>query len=124
MEGLLFFIMGLMIGISIMMFHIKWKKVKAANFLKQQIPSEVVVSRIGGDEFAILFVNISNEELVERMNQLQLALAKYNEKCSEPLKISLGKSHMNSSLHNIEKLYTEAAAKMYEQKNVHHIKNM
>jgi diguanylate cyclase (GGDEF)-like protein len=47
---------------------------QTARILKQQLPTETILARIGGDEFAIIAVAMGHDVLLEQLRQLQSAM--------------------------------------------------
>lgn len=86
----------------------------SADLLREAFP-ESVISRIGGDEFAVIAVNMSKEEVSERISKLR-EKAEKNIIGGVKLSISLGfvvKAEENISIHD---MYINAENSMYREK--------
>lgn len=90
---------------------------EAANLLHNQFSDRAIVSRIGGDEFAILLIGKGEKEMKEFYQELLEELTLYNVK-NEAFKISMsvGYAYNQHSLGNMEKLFIEADKNMYKEK--------
>lgn len=89
----------------------------AAETLHQAVPDNVVLSRIGGDEFVVLMLNANKTEVVEVCRQIQEKIAEFNEvRKSFHLSISVGYATGDGSTENIKELFKEADDNMYKAK--------
>lgn len=93
---------------------------RAAEVLKSASGGEQVVARVGGDEFAILMPNCSEEDvqkMVERINSLIPINNKFYQ--GPALNISIGGA-MRGENEPLEKTMGRADDLMYKMKSVHH----
>lgn len=88
---------------------------EAANCLKSLIEKEMIVARIGGDEFAILMPNSSLKEVENYVEKIQRSLK--NSSFSS-IQMSIGYEHSDCSYGVMDQLLGEADAKMYENKKM------
>jgi diguanylate cyclase (GGDEF)-like protein len=76
-----------------------------------------IVSRIGGDEFAILLIHSDEKNVESACNRIREAINKYNEPGPEiPLSISLGFAVSTQADQGISELFKEADNNMYREK--------
>ncbi|MCM3723626.1 sensor domain-containing diguanylate cyclase [Solibacillus isronensis] len=89
----------------------------AAKLLKSTFSGNVIVSRVGGDEFAVIIPNTT-------MNQIEMLCNLLREKTNHHpvlsndinLQMSIGMAFSEQSAGKTESLYIEADKKMYEEK--------
>lgn len=92
--------------------------IEAANILTNCASEEMVIARIGGDEFSILLPNVVEEDVVAFINKVIQNLNYHNTfNESLPIHMSVGYAYINSSIRNMECLYSEADQQMYTAKN-------
>ncbi|QCR34253.1 sensor domain-containing diguanylate cyclase [Lysinibacillus sp. SGAir0095] len=92
--------------------------IEAANILTNCANEEMIIARIGGDEFAILLPNVVEEDVVTFINKVIQNLNYHNTfNESLPIHMSIGYSYIPSSIRNMECLYSEADHQMYTAKN-------
>lgn len=78
-----------------------------------------VVARVGGDEFAILVFEPTDQKMTNLANEIRAAVASYNQENQQlPLSLSIGWA-TNTDGQDIELLMKEADNNMYREK-VHH----
>jgi len=76
-----------------------------------------IVSRIGGDEFAILLIYSGEKTVEDACNRIRDAIKKYNDAGPEiPLSISLGFAVSTQADQGISELFKEADNNMYREK--------
>lgn len=85
----------------------------AAKLLNATSTNDVIVSRIGGDEFAILMTNTSQEQVKELVEGIQADVVESRE---IEIQMSIGYAFNERSIGNMESLYVEADRMMYEDK--------
>jgi len=89
----------------------------AAKVLRESVPDNVILSRIGGDEFVVLMLNVSKEEVYETYRCIHQEIKEYNKRESNLyLSISMGYAIANGATHNIKELFKEADDNMYKTK--------
>ncbi|WP_255247463.1 sensor domain-containing diguanylate cyclase [Paucisalibacillus globulus] len=87
--------------------------------LKKYTDEDTVIARIGGDEFAILMANARVTKVELFIQEIQEDMQGNREdKPFYPINISIGYAYSQSSTGIMEKLQSEADAKMYSNKNV------
>jgi len=84
-----------------------------AELLKKTARNSDIVSRMGGDEFAIIFLNCNPGIVYEKMEKLNSILAESS--TNYPMSVSFGAVHVNGAF-NSGKVLNEADSLMYEQK--------
>jgi diguanylate cyclase (GGDEF)-like protein/PAS domain S-box-containing protein len=98
---------------------------EAANILNYFANDETIVSRIGGDEFAILVANQEKSYVDKLVQEIVQALKHYNDDSSDfKLKVSLGYAYSENSLGIMSTLFVEADTNMYKDKKNKKIKIM
>jgi diguanylate cyclase (GGDEF)-like protein len=93
--------------------------IETAQVLENTFRESDTVARIGGDEFAVLAVEASEDSVEVLTNRLQANLEARNTREHRPYKLSLsfGVSRYNpESLCSLEELTSSADARMYEHK--------
>lgn len=93
--------------------------IETANRLKQIIGNKGLLSRIGGDEYAIFFKNIKQEESIDKIVQQILDITKVPIKFNEVLlniDISLGYALFPKDATTYDELYYIADNQMYQNK--------
>lgn len=89
----------------------------AANLLNSFSDEHVMVTRIGGDEFAILVVNKKKVEVELLICKIEQEINHYNRKHKTfVFDLSIGFEYAESSLNKMEQLFKEADRKMYSDK--------
>lgn len=92
---------------------------KAADCLNSAANEEMIVARIGGDEFAILIPNADIVKVEEYIKNVQEKLQQNHENFPiSPIQISIGYKHSQSSFGVMEKLLSDADANMYQNKKM------
>ena len=91
---------------------------EAANILTNCATEETIIARLGGDEFAILLPNVQEDDVILFIDRVIQNINNHNSfNESLPVQMSIGYSYINSSIRNMESLYSEADQKMYTAKN-------
>lgn len=86
-----------------------------ANTLKEELPEECTVIRMGGDEFMILCNGISEEKAIGFMNSIRTNLKKKSKE-RIPLSLAMGSYTIQNGSFSIEDVYHEADRRMYKNK--------
>ncbi|MFS0821760.1 GGDEF domain-containing protein [Bacillus sp. 1P02SD] len=91
---------------------------ETANLLKKVLDRNIVVSRIGGDEFSIMILNTNPLQVEAILEGLELEIDRFNRSTNKfNIKLSKGHAFYHSSIGKMEELFTKADNKMYEDKN-------
>lgn len=91
--------------------------IETAKLLASFESNAINVSRIGGDEFAILLLGKTEQEIKQFIEFIQSSIAFYNNANHIfPIKLSLGYAYASGSLGKMEELLSLADARMYEAK--------
>lgn len=89
-----------------------------AIFLNNFATENVIVTRIGGDEFAILIVGEEEGKIAEFCMYLEELLSKHNnDPTNMTVNLSIGYAYHSSSLSNMDQLFVKADRSMYRQKH-------
>ena len=90
---------------------------QSSGLIQEAIDAKGIVSRIGGDEFAIILPHTTNEQLEGVMNHIQYKVEKFNNITERfSIEMSIGGVFSPRSLGQMEKLFDEADQKMYKEK--------
>ncbi|AOV09074.1 hypothetical protein BI350_03710 [Sporosarcina ureilytica] len=92
---------------------------ETAILLKEFATDDVIVARIGGDEFAIILVQ-TNPQYVEWMLdeiQLKIDVFNHNEGALFEIELSKGYAFSHSSIGKMDELFVKADNEMYKDKN-------
>ncbi len=93
---------------------------KAAELLQNNFRSTDTIARIGGDEFAILLSDTTQEVVDQMLQRVRQRVHEYNSADPEiPLSISLGSAVSETPVSDMHDLYREADNKMYREKIQH-----
>lgn len=90
---------------------------ETAKLLNSTVIENGIVARIGGDEFAVIFINTELLHIEKYLTDLRKEIDLFNS-VSRPyrVKISVGYAYSPSSLGKMDALFVEADKKMYEEK--------
>lgn len=88
----------------------------AAQFLAAYFSERAIVSRVGGDEFAVILYDITASKVEALLAALPEAVQRYNDEQQMPIQLSIGYAFSADSTGKMEMLYMEADASMYVQK--------
>lgn len=90
---------------------------EVAKLLNEYFEDDAVVARVGGDEFAIIIVNQDKAYIEEICQNLFAKIDQYNQTQDEfQMKLSIGFAFSESSIGQMEHLFADADARMYENK--------
>lgn len=90
---------------------------ESAQLLNQHFINNAIVSRVGGDEFAIILVNTEPVQVELLCRKLSEEISKYNVSSEDlEIKMSVGYAYSKHSLGEMERLFTEADQQMYRNK--------
>ncbi|MEQ8176263.1 MAG: HD domain-containing phosphohydrolase [Syntrophomonadaceae bacterium] len=93
---------------------------RAAMLIQSSLDKGLSLSRIGGDEFAVLIPRDDREKIQEICDRISLAVADYNlENPQLMLSISVGSAVCSGDVQNIIDVFKEADDNMYRQKLNH-----
>ncbi|MEN6348763.1 MAG: diguanylate cyclase [Syntrophomonas sp.] len=91
--------------------------IRAANILRSGVREADVVSRVGGDEFAIILPLSSPQDVEQVANRIKLLIENYNQANLElPINISLGYATTSGKDKSLQELFKEADNNMYKAK--------
>lgn len=92
---------------------------ETAKILKEFASDQVVIARIGGDEFAILLVQSNLQQVESLLDELQAKIAVFNNNRGAffEIKLSKGYAFSRSSIGKMEELFMKADNEMYKDKN-------
>jgi diguanylate cyclase (GGDEF)-like protein/PAS domain S-box-containing protein len=92
---------------------------ESAQILNRYSSDNVIVSRIGGDEFAILVTNTDSEYVENMIDRILKDIRRYNENSTDiKIKMSIGYAFSNHSIGKMDNLFTEADRNMYVEKRI------
>lgn len=90
---------------------------QSAKLLKQYFTKNAIVSRIGGDEFAIVMISTDKAQVESLCENLDEYISQYNtHNQAFNIKISIGYAFNEHSLGEMESIFTEAEKNMYQHK--------
>mgnify|MGYP000853071445 CR=1 FL=1 len=93
---------------------------RAAMLIQSSLDKSLRLSRIGGDEFAVLIPSDDREKIQEICSRISRAVDEYNlENPQMMLSISVGSAVCNGNVQNIIDVFKEADDNMYRQKLNH-----
>jgi len=91
----------------------------AAKILSESAPPESTVSRIGGDEFAILLPNANRNTIKNIQQRIFAEIEQYNSASNHPaLGLSIGFAVADAAPFTMRELFKEADADMYRNKGL------
>jgi len=94
--------------------------IKAASTIRDSLRHSDFVSRIGGDEFAVILYDCTKQGLESVVNRIKKSINELNSKDSViPLSISMGSAIRNNSSKTMEEVFKEADDNMYKEKLFH-----
>ena len=98
-----------------------WALIDTANILKETFRGSDIIARIGGDEFVVMPIETTGDNLEIVINRLQKAVEMDNTKSKREYKlsISIGTAYFDPlSPCTIDELLSQADRLMYEQKRI------
>jgi diguanylate cyclase (GGDEF)-like protein len=90
--------------------------IQLANFLKETCKNSLFISRVGGDEFAVLSEDVDQVNAAGRIKYLESKVIEYNKNSSIDLKVSIGGMMVNNNDISFEEAYLQAENIMYRKK--------
>jgi diguanylate cyclase (GGDEF)-like protein/PAS domain S-box-containing protein len=91
---------------------------QTAQLIKESIDENVMSARVGGDEFAILIKEVSEQEAINYYKRINERIENYNKQHPKvPVLVSTGFAYSASSSGVVRKLYKEADDNMYLNKS-------
>ncbi len=91
--------------------------INTAKILRQSFRDDDIITRIGGDEFAVLLPGTSEKVVKDATCRLKETLRRYNEKGEGiPLSLSFGWAVREDSGQNLSEVFKTADNRMYENK--------
>lgn len=91
---------------------------ETARLLEETASKKEIVARIGGDEFAVIFIDTELVQIEKYLSNLQTEVDSFNSKSSPfQIKISVGFAYSPLSIGKMDMLFLEADQKMYVDKN-------
>jgi len=93
---------------------------KIAEILNEITRKDEIVSRIGGDEFAIIITEANKEDVELLCERIKNKINEFNEKCLLPEKLSISLGFASKVLidENLNDVFIEADLAMYEEKRL------
>jgi diguanylate cyclase (GGDEF)-like protein/PAS domain S-box-containing protein len=92
---------------------------ESAKILNQYSSENIIVSRIGGDEFAILVTDTDSEYVESMVDHISKDIIRYNENSADiKIKMSIGYAFSNHSIGKMDVLFTGADKNMYFEKRL------
>jgi diguanylate cyclase (GGDEF)-like protein len=90
---------------------------ESGNLLNKYSAENIIVSRIGGDEFSMILTGIDETYVSDIIKSINKDINKFNES-SEEIKINMaiGFAVSQNSLNNMNSLFTKADKRMYQEK--------
>lgn len=88
-----------------------------ANILNTLYHNIGIVSRVGGDEFAVILSGYSQEEIEKLLEQMRYMINEYNDKTDiVKISVSSGYSYLRDGIAKTNAMYQEADNNMYQNK--------
>ena len=90
---------------------------QSAGLIQEAVDAKGIVSRIGGDEFAIILPHTTNEQVEVVMHQILYKIEQFNNVTERlSIEMSMGAAFSHRSLGQMEELFDQADQKMYKEK--------
>lgn len=98
---------------------------ESAKLLNQYFSGNAVVSRVGGDEFAVIITNINQAQVEFLCENLFKEIREYNLNSKDiKIKMSMGYAFSKHSIGKMEDLFAEADKNMYQDKRTKKNQNL
>ncbi|OPJ54755.1 sensor domain-containing diguanylate cyclase [Alkalithermobacter paradoxus] len=91
---------------------------ETARLIQENVGADILVARIGGDEFVILMEDIECKEVKARVNAIIKSIDNYNSCDPEiPIRLSMGYDYNENSIGCMEMIFRNADRNMYRDKH-------
>lgn len=90
-----------------------------ANILSTHITENMFISRIGGDEFAIIITDTNNYDVKKLCQDIHTSINKHNLMNDCLVKLSIGYAFNQTSIGQVDQLFKIADKRMYKEKSRH-----
>jgi diguanylate cyclase (GGDEF)-like protein/PAS domain S-box-containing protein len=90
---------------------------ESGKLLNKYSAENIIVSRIGGDEFSIILTGVDETYVLNMIKNINEDIVKFNEGSEEiKINIAFGFAVCQNSLNNMNLVFTEADKRMYQEK--------
>lgn len=90
-----------------------------ATLLNQFANQTISIARIGGDEFAVIAIDIQEEQVQDLVFKMKTRINYHNEQKNYlPIEMSIGYAYSQSSVGCMDNLYIDSDKNMYQQKHL------
>ncbi|MEL7650024.1 MAG: sensor domain-containing diguanylate cyclase [Sedimentibacter sp.] len=90
---------------------------KSAKLLNRYSSENIVISRIGGDEFSMILTDVNESDVLNLVNNIKNDIVEYNKYCKEiKINMSIGYSASENSVGAMNNLFVIADQNMYHSK--------
>lgn len=92
--------------------------IAVANVLKEHFRSQDIIVRYGGEEFMLIMVNMSEVDVMARLNEVRQKLIEEPALPDMPITLSFGVTHLDAPIQmTLEELIQDVDTKLYQAKN-------